>query len=359
MPLTPTDVANKQFKIVFRGYSLDEVDGFLDEVESELTRLMRDNNDLRSGGAARSTPQGAVTPVFQVQAPEAEGAAQVPAPADLTKASPSHGVPDDVAAPGPASPYPTSTGSAGAEPAAGAPVGDPTGTAVEAPVEQVLPVEQAPAAGDGGRAALRMLQLAQQTAEQAVAEARAEADELLARTRAEATAQVEAANTEADETLAAARAEAVGSVAAAREQAEQALAAAQAEADSILGPARSEAEATLAAARAEAERLLGGARERSERLNAEISAKADTAMGDLETRRATLEQHVEQLRAFEREYRTRLKAYLEGQLRELGAVAQPDPDQATGSADGAASGDPGRATEGATMNSVTADQDGR
>ena len=34
MPLTPTDVANKQFKIVFRGYSLDEVDSFLDEVES-------------------------------------------------------------------------------------------------------------------------------------------------------------------------------------------------------------------------------------------------------------------------------------------------------------------------------------
>ena len=31
MPLTPTDVANKQFRIVLRGYSLDEVDTFLDE----------------------------------------------------------------------------------------------------------------------------------------------------------------------------------------------------------------------------------------------------------------------------------------------------------------------------------------
>ncbi len=33
MPLTPSDVANKQFRVAFRGYALDEVDSFLDEVE--------------------------------------------------------------------------------------------------------------------------------------------------------------------------------------------------------------------------------------------------------------------------------------------------------------------------------------
>jgi DivIVA domain-containing protein len=49
VPLTPADVANKQFKIAFRGYSLDEVDAFLDEVEGELGRLLRENNDLRTG----------------------------------------------------------------------------------------------------------------------------------------------------------------------------------------------------------------------------------------------------------------------------------------------------------------------
>ncbi|MCA1693407.1 MAG: DivIVA domain-containing protein, partial [Actinobacteria bacterium] len=51
MPLTPADVANKQFKISFRGYSLDEVDSFLDQVEGELGRLLRENNDLRLGGS--------------------------------------------------------------------------------------------------------------------------------------------------------------------------------------------------------------------------------------------------------------------------------------------------------------------
>jgi hypothetical protein len=40
-------------------------------------------------------------------------------------------------------------------------------------------------------------------------------------------------------------------------------------------------------------------------------------MAELERRRRDLERQVEDLRAFEREYRTRLKAYLETQLREL------------------------------------------
>ncbi len=40
-------------------------------------------------------------------------------------------------------------------------------------------------------------------------------------------------------------------------------------------------------------------------------------IGSLETERAALEREVEKLRSFEREYRSRLKSYLEGQLREL------------------------------------------
>ncbi len=42
MPLTPTDVANKQFAIKMRGYAVDEVDVFLEEVETELARLLRE-----------------------------------------------------------------------------------------------------------------------------------------------------------------------------------------------------------------------------------------------------------------------------------------------------------------------------
>src|SRR5687768_10461870 len=54
MPLTPEDVRNKQFTTVRlrEGYDEDEVDAFLDEVEAELTRLLRENADLRAKLAA-------------------------------------------------------------------------------------------------------------------------------------------------------------------------------------------------------------------------------------------------------------------------------------------------------------------
>ena len=54
MPLTPEDVANKQFTStrLKPGYDETEVDEFLDEVEAELTRLYRENDELRSKLAA-------------------------------------------------------------------------------------------------------------------------------------------------------------------------------------------------------------------------------------------------------------------------------------------------------------------
>lgn len=42
------------------------------------------------------------------------------------------------------------------------------------------------------------------------------------------------------------------------------------------------------------------------------------AMGTINQQRTVLEGRLEQLRTFEREYRTRLKTYLESQLEELG-----------------------------------------
>ncbi|GAB3249707.1 DivIVA domain-containing protein [Arthrobacter pigmenti] len=55
--------------------------------------------------------------------------------------------------------------------------------------------------------------------------------------------------------------------------------------------------------------------------------KSRKTLGELEQQRAVLERKVEQLRGFERDYRSRLKAYIEGQLRDLdarGSVASPD-----------------------------------
>src|SRR3954454_9485447 len=57
MPLTPEDVSNKRFTPVRlrEGYDMGEVDQFLDEVEAELARLTKENDDLRS---KLSTAQG-------------------------------------------------------------------------------------------------------------------------------------------------------------------------------------------------------------------------------------------------------------------------------------------------------------
>lgn len=56
----------------------------------------------------------------------------------------------------------------------------------------------------------------------------------------------------------------------------------------------------------------------------EAQEKSRKVLGALEQQRSVLERKVEQLRGFERDYRSRLKAYIEGQLRDLesrGSVA--------------------------------------
>ena len=234
MPLTPTDVANKQFRISFRGYSLDEVDAFLDEVENELTRLLR--TDESKGRSSSSAPAAAV------------GAA-VPAAA------------------------------------------------------------RPPLSGmEGQEAALRTLLLAQRTADEAIAEARAEADELVSSARAEAEQAVSEAKAEA----------------------EQAVSEAKAEADRTLSSAKAEADRTLGGARTEADRTLSTSRERAARLDEDVAAKIQAATGDLDQQRRQLESRIEELRAFEREYRTRLKAYLETQLRELHSGSRPSDEAGSG-----------------------------
>lgn len=171
MPLMPADVANKQFRNAFRGYNEEEVDAFLDEVETELARLYRENDQLRIRGGR---------PVEQ------------PAPA---------------------------------------------------------PVPSVPATSE--EAALRTLLLAQRTADEAIAEAKAEAEQ------------------------------------------------------------------TRGQAQAEAEQLREVAQQECDALTRQAQERTQAALADLDRQRRQLEGHIEGLRFYEREYRTRLKAYLESQLRDL------------------------------------------
>jgi DivIVA domain-containing protein len=64
----------------------------------------------------------------------------------------------------------------------------------------------------------------------------------------------------------------------------------------------------IAEAQGEANTLVNDAQEKSRK-----------TLGALEQQKAVLERKLEQLRGFERDYRSRLKAYIEGQLRDLEA----------------------------------------
>src|ERR1700760_3549230 len=105
----------------------------------------------------------------------------------------------------------------------------------------------------------------------------------------------------------------------AQQTADQAIADARREADETLGRARREADEVLTKARRQAEQITGDARARAESLERDAQERHRQAMGSLVTQREELECRVDDLRAFEREYRSRLKAYLEGQLRDLEA----------------------------------------
>jgi DivIVA domain-containing protein len=57
------------------------------------------------------------------------------------------------------------------------------------------------------------------------------------------------------------------------------------------------------------------------RVVAEAEAKQRAQMGILDQERLALEKRVDELRVFEREYRQKLKSYIEGQLRDLDTAA--------------------------------------
>jgi DivIVA domain-containing protein len=218
MPLTPEDVSNKRFTPVRlrEGYDMGEVDQFLDEVETELARLVRENDDLRAKLQAAQQGSGAAAP------------APMPEP---VKPEPE---PEPVKAP---------------EPAA-AEVGGPVETIKVATV------------ADASSAAARLLEIATRNADEVVADAKDQADK-------------------------------------------------------IIGEARTKAERLEAESKVKSERMESDARTRSQMLDSETAERRQQLFGDLEKEKEKLNAEVENLRAFEREYRSRLKSYFQQQLAAL------------------------------------------
>lgn len=81
--------------------------------------------------------------------------------------------------------------------------------------------------------------------------------------------------------------------------------------------ARAAVDETLLRARDEADRILDLSRHRANQIIADAAARATSLDWDIQERQRQLEQQIDDLRAFERLYRSRLGTFLEGQLRNL------------------------------------------
>jgi cell division septum initiation protein DivIVA len=92
-------------------------------------------------------------------------------------------------------------------------------------------------------------------------------------------------------------------------------------ANDTLERARRAADDILIKARRQSEQITSDARLRAESLERDAQNRHRQAMGTLPQTRKELEQRVDDLRAFEREYRRRLIEYMEGQVRDLRAGA--------------------------------------
>lgn len=65
------------------------------------------------------------------------------------------------------------------------------------------------------------------------------------------------------------------------------------------------------------DKILGDAKERAGKILRDAEEKQRQTLGSLDHERSLLERKIDELRAFERDYRNRMKSYLESQLRDL------------------------------------------
>lgn len=101
--------------------------------------------------------------------------------------------------------------------------------------------------------------------------------------------------------------------------ADQLMEQAKDEADRIMGEARSKAERLTNESRGKADRMETDARVRAQKLDDETNERRQQALASIERERFELQRDVEHLRAYEREYRARLKNYFQSQLDGLAA----------------------------------------
>jgi DivIVA domain-containing protein len=114
----------------------------------------------------------------------------------------------------------------------------------------------------------------------------------------------------------------------ARSTSEQLVSDARAKADGLINEARTRAETMLTDAHTRSETLERQSREKATSLERDAAHKHTEIIAALSQEQSTLEKKIDELRTFEHEYRTRLRTYLQSQLRALdgrGSAAPADP----------------------------------
>lgn len=153
------------------------------------------------------------------------------------------------------------------------------------PVAPMPPmVERTSPGGDYNDQAAKVLSMAQQMADRLTGEAKAEADEMLGE---------------------------------ARTRSEQLLLDARVKAEGMVSEARTRVETMLDEARTRAETLDRQSGEKAASLERDAARRHTEIIAAHSQEKSTLEKKIDELRALEREYRTRLKTYLQSQLRDL------------------------------------------
>ena len=282
--LTPAEVHNVAFKkppIGKRGYDEEEVDFFLDVVETELARLIEANEVLKNAAGGGLDPAQLQQVTDQALVQENQRLASV-----VENYEQQHSQVGE---------------------------GDDGLRAALQQAEQRAQEAQSQAEQMHG-------QLAQ--SQQAVEEARAQAADA-ARQAQEALARAEGSAAPVDNAQ-----QAVKILALAQQTADQLVSDAQSEADTHLREARATAAQVQEQSTADAQRRISEAQAHADDLRRDSEAQAAKRVQDaeshaasvseaLEIRKTALEQRLEELGIFEREYRSRLTSYLESQLRDL------------------------------------------
>ncbi|MDI1462955.1 hypothetical protein QEZ54_18415 [Catellatospora sp. KI3] len=164
------------------------------------------------------------------------------------------------------------------------------------------------------RQALQVLVLARRTADEHISTAQQEAS----RIRQEARAKAEETAREARALVEGAREDAAKIMAAAQAKAVETAREAQAHAES----SRRESDLVLSEARQRAMKIGEDARAKADELEQDALQQYEDVVGSLEGKRDALNERIEALQQFDREYRARLRRFMNSQLD---ALAQDDP----------------------------------